>query len=106
MKISIKEINDLENKHLNNLSISSLIIFDRTKALINEKIKRIKEILRLNAKKRIEETSKIFDQSKNKIDEIISDIDTKLINKSNNITSISNIMGNNISFYQEKQNEV
>ena len=106
LKISIKEINDLENKHLNNLSISSLIIFDRTKVLINEKIKRIKEILRLNAKNRKnEETSKIFDQSKNKIDEIISDIDTKLINKSNNITSISNIMGNNISFYQEKQNE-
>lgn len=50
LKISINEINDLEEKNISNLSLSSLIIFERTKVLINEKIIRLKEIIRLNAK--------------------------------------------------------
>ena len=106
LKISINEINDLEEKNISNLSLSSLIIFERTKVLINEKIIRLKEIIRLNAKNKKKEFNQIYlDQSKNKIEEIVSDIDTKNLNNTNNYTSLSSVAGNNISFIQEKTND-
>ena len=106
LKISINEINDLEEKNISNLSLSSLIIFERTKVLINEKIIRLKEIIRLNAKNKKKEFNQIYlDQSKYKIEEIVSDIDTKNLNNTNNYTSLSSFVGNNISFIQEKTND-
>ena len=106
LKLSINELDDLESKNVSNLSLSSLIIFDRTRVLINEKIIRLKEIIRLNAKNKKKEFNQIYlDQSKNKIEEIVSDIDTKNLNNTNNYTSLSSVAGNNISFIQEKTND-
>ncbi len=106
LKLSINEINDLEKKNESNLSLSSLIIFDRTKVLINEKIIRLKDIMRLNAKNKKKEFNQIdIEQLKNKIEEIVSDIDTKNLNNTNNFTSLSSNTVNNISFMQEKTND-
>jgi len=82
-----------------------LIIFERIKILINEKINRLKEIMRINTKKKNEIDKLNFEYTKNKIEEILSDIETKNLNNTNNYTSMSSFLVNNISFNQEKSNE-
>ena len=103
------------------LSLSSSIIIDRVKVLINEKIMKIKVILRKKAEERNDKNKKIYETNinyyknndsesdtnnynnynvTNKIEEIQSDIENQTMNQLNNtLTSLNSSVSSQSLYY-------